>query len=57
MAQKRKTHAIIFSGPEQVIIDEVDIPDMTNSDVLVEIEDSSISNGTERWCLTNQLNI
>ena len=57
MAQKRKTHAIIFSGPERVIIDEVDIPDMTNSDVLIEIEYSSISNGTERWCLTDQLNI
>ena len=44
MAQKRKTHAIIFSGPERVMIEVVDIPDMTNSDVLIEIEYSSISN-------------
>ena len=38
-----------------MVIQEVEIPPLGEQDVLVEVEYSSISIGTERWCLTGQL--
>lgn len=49
--------AIVFPEPGRVVVDEVAIPPMTGTDVSVEIEYTSISNGTERWCLTGQLKV
>ena len=53
----KKIPAIIFPEPGRIAIEEVAIPDLTSNDVLVEIEYSSISVGTERWCLTGRLDI
>jgi threonine dehydrogenase-like Zn-dependent dehydrogenase len=52
-----KAHAIIFPEPGLVTVGEVDLPDLSAEDVLVEIEFSAVSNGTERWCLTGGLNL
>jgi len=52
-----KTAAVIFPEPGRVVVDEVDIPEPSSGDVTVEIDKSSISNGTERWCLTGKLTV
>lgn len=57
MGSIKASQAVIFPEPNRVIVDEVDIPELTSTDVLVEIEYTSISNGTERWCLTGQMNL
>ncbi len=57
MTGTRKSTGVIFPEPGRVVIDDVDIPAMGPEDVLVEIEHTSISNGTERWCLKGQLNL
>jgi len=49
------SEAVIFVRPEEVIVDRVTIPDPGPTDVLVEIEHSSISIGTERWCLLGKI--
>ena len=49
------SEAVIFVRPEEVIVDQVTIPDPGPSDALVEIEYSSISIGTERWCLLGKI--
>ncbi len=53
----RKTTAVLFPRPEKSIVDNVPIPRLESSDVLVRIEYSSVSVGTERWCLTAGLQI
>ena len=50
-----RAKAIVFPNPLQAVIDEVEIPPLGEQDVLVEVEYSSISVGTERWCLTGRL--
>jgi len=55
MAQKRKAQAVIFPEPGRVIIDEVDLPDLAPTDVLIEIDYSAISVGTEHWCLAGRM--
>ena len=57
MSQPRKVRAVIFPEPGRISIGEVDLPVMGPEDVLIEIEYTSISNGTERWCLTGKLNL
>lgn len=46
-----RTEAIVFRKAGEVVIDEIVLPDLGPEDVLVEIEYSFISTGTERWCL------
>jgi len=57
MTQMRKTEAVVFPEPGRIIIDEVELPDPGPTDVLVEIEYTSISIGTERWCLTGRMKL
>ena len=57
MSQNRKAQAVVFPKVGQVAIQEVDIPGPASNEVLIEIEYSSLSNGTERWCLTGRLNL
>lgn len=57
MGDFRKSTAVIFPEPGRVVIDDVDIPAMGPEDVLIETEYTTISNGTERWCLKGQLNL
>jgi 3-hydroxyethyl bacteriochlorophyllide a dehydrogenase len=52
-----KTRAIIFPERGRAIIDDVPLPDMGVDDVLVEIDYTAVSPGTERWCLTGSLTI
>jgi 2-desacetyl-2-hydroxyethyl bacteriochlorophyllide A dehydrogenase len=50
-----KSDAIVFRGPGRVSVEEVDIPEVGPGDVLVDIEYSSVSTGTERWCLNGKI--
>ncbi|MEI6217408.1 MAG: zinc-binding dehydrogenase [bacterium] len=50
-----KTEAIVFSAPGKVEIWDVELPDLGPDDVDVELEYSSISVGTERWCYLGKL--
>jgi 3-hydroxyethyl bacteriochlorophyllide a dehydrogenase len=51
----RSAPAIVFPEPNRIALDEVPLPEPGESDVLVQVEYSSISGGTERWCLTGRL--
>ncbi len=53
----RSAQAIVFNAPREVAAEEVPLPPLTDTDVLVEIEVSSISPGTERWVLTDRLHV
>jgi len=53
----RKAPAILFPEANRVIIDEVPVAEPGDGDVLVQIEYSSVSVGTERWCLTGRLDV
>ncbi len=55
--KERITTAVLFPEPGKSIVDTVTIPRLEPSDVLVRIEYSSVSVGTERWCLTAGLRI
>jgi len=55
MSSIRKTPAVVFTGERQVAVQEISLPEMGPKDVLIEIEYSGISIGTERWCLTGQM--
>lgn len=50
-----KTDAVVFTSPEQIEVQEVTLPEMGAEDVLIELEYSSISIGTERWALLGKL--
>jgi 3-hydroxyethyl bacteriochlorophyllide a dehydrogenase len=50
-----RTRAIVFPRPEEASVREVETPDLGEGDVLVEIEASALSPGTERWCLTGRM--
>jgi len=50
-----KAPAILFPEANRAVLDEVPIPELGDGDVVVQIEYSSISVGTERWCLTGRL--
>ena len=51
----RKTEAVVFVEPRKVEVREIPLPELGDEDVLIEMEYSSISIGTERWCLTGKL--
>jgi 2-desacetyl-2-hydroxyethyl bacteriochlorophyllide A dehydrogenase len=51
------TPAIVFPEPNRAVIEEVPVPEMGEDDLLIQVEYSSISVGTERWCLTGRLTI
>lgn len=44
-----KTQALVFPVPEKVELREVELPAPTPRDIVVEVETSGISVGTERW--------
>jgi len=47
--------AVVFPELRRASVQEVEVPAPGDGDVPVEIEHSSISPGTERWCLTGGL--
>ncbi len=51
MATTEMTDAVVFTGIGEVTVEKAPLPRMGPGDVVVEIEYSSISTGTERWCL------
>ncbi len=55
MSTIRTTEAIVFTAPGKVAVQEVELPEPGPQDILVEIEYSSISIGTERWALLGKL--
>jgi bacteriochlorophyllide a dehydrogenase len=52
-----KSPAIIFPEPGRVVIDEVPVPELGDNEVLLDVQYSSLSPGTERWCLTGKLSV
>ncbi|HSI86886.1 MAG TPA: zinc-binding alcohol dehydrogenase [Candidatus Methylacidiphilales bacterium] len=44
-----KTEAFIFTGPGEVELGSVELPEPTHEDILIDTEVSGISVGTERW--------
>ena len=57
MPQPMTAPAILFPKPNCAVIGEVPLPEIEDEDVLVEVEYTSVSPGTERWCLTGTLTI
>ncbi len=49
------SRAVVFPEPRRSRVEAVEIPPLADGDVLVEVEYSSLSPGTERWCLTGGL--
>jgi len=47
--------AVVFPRPGQVEVRQVNVPPLGAGDVLLEVECSALSPGTERWCLTGGL--
>jgi 2-desacetyl-2-hydroxyethyl bacteriochlorophyllide A dehydrogenase len=54
---ERTTDAVIFPELRRVRFGEVALPEMGPDELTVQIEYSSISNGTERWCLIGRLDM
>jgi bacteriochlorophyllide a dehydrogenase len=52
-----KTRAVVFPERGRAVIDDVPLPEMHVDDVLIEVEYTAVSPGTERWCLTGTLTI
>src|SRR5208283_3795743 len=52
-----KTRAIVFPEQGRAVVDDVLLPEMRVDDVLMEVEYTAVSPGTERWCLTGTLTI
>jgi 2-desacetyl-2-hydroxyethyl bacteriochlorophyllide A dehydrogenase len=50
-----RTDAVVFPEPGHARVEEVPLPEMGPDELSVHIEYSCISNGTERWCLTDRL--
>jgi bacteriochlorophyllide a dehydrogenase len=46
--------AVVFTEKNRIDMQEVILPKMTEQDVLVDVEYSFVSPGTERWCLAGQ---
>jgi 2-desacetyl-2-hydroxyethyl bacteriochlorophyllide A dehydrogenase len=57
MDKVKKINGVIFPEPRVCTVDKVGLPRMRPTDVLVDVEYSSVSIGTERWCLTAQMEI
>ena len=52
-----ESKAVVFEAPGRVCFDEIAILDPGPGYALVEIEHSSISIGTERWCLIGEIQV
>lgn len=50
-----KTEAIIFEDRNKVNLTQLTLDEMANDDVLIDVEYSFISPGTERWCLQGNM--
>jgi 3-hydroxyethyl bacteriochlorophyllide a dehydrogenase len=50
-----KSRAVVFPEARRAEIREVEIPEPGEEQVLVEIEASAVSPGTERWCLSDRM--
>jgi 2-desacetyl-2-hydroxyethyl bacteriochlorophyllide A dehydrogenase len=46
---------VVFAAQGKAAVEEVPVPDLRPTDVRVEVEYSSVSIGTERWCLMGRL--
>ena len=57
MSNRHISKAIIFPVPNSVELAEVELPPPGDNDLLVEIEYSAVSVGTERWVLTGRMEI
>ncbi|NQU10316.1 zinc-binding dehydrogenase [bacterium] len=51
------TTAVVFPNPNQIVLDEVELPDLRPQDVLIRTEFSFISTGTERWTLQGEMGL
>jgi bacteriochlorophyllide a dehydrogenase len=49
------TQAIVFPEPRRCVLEAVEVPPLGDGDVLLEVQFSALSPGTERWCLTGGL--
>ena len=49
------TQAIVFPQTRRSEVRTVEVPPMGKGDILLEVEYSALSPGTERWCLTGGL--
>lgn len=50
-----KSETVVFPERNKITLEELDLPEIGPEDVLVEIEYSSISVGTERHCLSGEI--
>jgi 3-hydroxyethyl bacteriochlorophyllide a dehydrogenase len=50
-----KTLAVVFPRAGEAALQEVEVPEPGEREVLVQIEASAVSPGTERWCLTDRM--
>ena len=55
MSVPRTSEAFVFTEPNRVEIQEIPLPALGPEDALVRVEYSSLSTGTERWCLMGVL--
>jgi len=55
MEKVQKSTAVVFSESAKVELREIDLPALGPEDVVVKVEYSSISIGTERWALLGKL--
>jgi 3-hydroxyethyl bacteriochlorophyllide a dehydrogenase len=49
-----KTQALVFPEPKKVELREIQLPDPTPRDIVVDVEASGVSIGTERWAYLGQ---
>ena len=57
MRTREKPMAVVFPEIGKITFQETEIPDAGPEDVLIDVEYTTISNGTERWCLTGNLTV
>ncbi|MBN1836421.1 MAG: zinc-binding dehydrogenase [Spirochaetales bacterium] len=50
-----KSRAVVFPRPMEAAVQEVELPKLGEQEVLIGIQASAISPGTERWCLTDRM--
>jgi 3-hydroxyethyl bacteriochlorophyllide a dehydrogenase len=52
-----RSKAVVFPHIRSVALQEIPVPDPGARDLVIGIEFSFLSNGTERWCLTGRLQV
>lgn len=55
MSRSGKTQAVVFTGVNQVAVEEVPLAELRPSDVMVQVEYTHVSTGTERWSLIGRM--